>query len=193
MNAAPVTRYGRFARLLHWSMAVLLPIQIASGFASERVARRDVADLLLAMHFQLGVLLLALVMIRIAWRLLRGMPAALSIGIHRWRSRVAAGVHGALYALLLILPVSGYVIWIWMGEDRTWLGLIDVPALFSVPPDDETGRAVAWYVHVYGAWLLSGLIALHVVAALWHQFVRKDDLIRRRMLGSGHAERQEKR
>lgn len=177
------SRYDAFARALHWSMATLLPTQIALGFASERVASRTTADLLLDMHFQLGILLLALLAVRIAWRLLRGAPAALPTAASRWAVRFAHGVHGALYALLAILPLSGYVIWIWMGEGRTWLGLIDVPALFAVPPEDETGRAVAWYVHVYGAWLLSALVAVHVAAALWHQFIRKDGLIRQRMLG----------
>ena len=111
--------------------------------------------------------------------LLPPQPAAFAM--QRWARNIARAVHGALYVLLLLLPLSGYVIWIWMGAERDLLGLFDVPQLFSRPNDDERGRAIAWYVHVIGAWSLTALIALHVAAACWHQWVRKDDLIRRRM------------
>ena len=81
---------------------------------------------------------------------------------------------------MLALPLSGHVIWVWMGADRTLFGGLEMPALF-VPPDEETGRAVAWYVHVYGAWILLGLVCLHLLAAMFHEWTRGDDFIARRM------------
>lgn len=67
-----------------------------------------------------------------------------------------------------------------MNADRNLLAGIELPALF-VPPADETGRAIAWYVHVYGAWVLVVLASLHGAAALHHQWHHRDDFIARRM------------
>ena len=78
------------------------------------------------------------------------------------------------------MPLSGHVIWVWMGADRTLFGGLEMPALF-VPPDEETGRAVAWYVHVYGAWALSALAGLHVAAAVSRHCRQGDGFITRRM------------
>jgi cytochrome b561 len=62
------------------------------------------------------------------------------------------------------------------------LGVLQVPRLFSPPADDETWRAIAWYVHYWSGWALLGLVLLHVAGALWHQYIRRDGLISQRML-----------
>jgi len=161
-------RYGRTAGALHWLVAALLPVQLALGHASESVGDRVLSDALLGAHFRLGIVVLVLVALRLAWRWLHGAPSHAPRGVSSGHWRIARGVHRLLYALLLMLPLSGYVIWIWMGADRTLAGPLEVPALFTPPADDETGRAWAWYLHVYGAWVLIGLVALHAAAALLH-------------------------
>lgn len=174
--------YPASVRALHWTVAALLPLQWALGFIAERSDRHALAEALFDAHFQLGVLLFALALLRIAARLSTPAPAPLRPAPPRWQAYLARGVHLSLYALLLALPASGYVIWVWAGADRSLLGLVELPALFTPPRDDEGGRALAWYLHVYGAWLLLTLAAMHAGAALWHQLVRRDDLIGRRML-----------
>lgn len=182
MNAPRSERHHAAVRALHWLVAALLPLQWGLGYVAERTDARTLANVLFDVHFQLGVLLLALVLLRIAARLATRAPAPLHPAPPRWQARSARGVHLALYALLLAMPLSGYVIWVWMDAGRSVLGLFELPALFTPPADDERGRALAWYVHVYGAWALLALVALHAAAALWHQLVRRDGLIRRRML-----------
>ena len=81
--------------------------------------------------------------------------------------------------MLIILPVAGYVVWAHMKADMTVFGLFSVPTLFMPPVEDERLRAGAWYVHYFAGWTLAGLVALHVAAALFHQFVLRDGLIRR--------------
>lgn len=161
-------RYGRVACALHWLVAALLPAQLALGHASESVRDRVLSDALLGAHFRLGIVVLMLVVLRLAWRWRHGAPSHAPSGVAAGHWRIALGVHRLLYALLLMLPLSGYVIWIWMGADRTLFGPLEVPALFTPPPDEETGRAWAWYLHVYGAWALIGLVTLHAAAALLH-------------------------
>ncbi|HUD40364.1 MAG TPA: cytochrome b/b6 domain-containing protein, partial [Dokdonella sp.] len=144
------------------------PVQLALGYASEAVRDRVLSDTLLGAHFRLGIVVLMLVALRLAWRWRHGTPRHAPPGVAAGHWRIARGVHRLLYALLLMLPLSGYVIWIWMGADRALIGPLQVPALFTPPADDETGRAWAWYLHVYGAWVLIGLVVLHAAAALRH-------------------------
>lgn len=178
MSAA---RYPAIARWLHWAVALGVIVQLALGWGSEAID--DAADgmRVLRIHFQLGVLLLMAMLLRIAWRLSGRVPVA-DMQAPRWRRRAAGCVHATLYLLLLLLPASGYVIWVWMDASRELLGVLTVPALFVPPAEDETGRAIAWYVHWACAWTLAALVALHAAAALWHQWVLRDGLISRRML-----------
>lgn len=174
-------RYALPARLLHWAVALGVMIQIGLGWASEWTDDKQASFALIRNHFQLGVLIVALMAMRLCWRVVRGAPSPDDEG-PRWRRRAASAVHWALYGLLLTLPLSGYVIWIWMDAPRDVLGLFDVPRLFTPPAEDETWRARSWYVHYYCAWAVLLLAALHILAALWHEIVLGDRLIRRRML-----------
>ncbi|WP_183960904.1 cytochrome b/b6 domain-containing protein [Chiayiivirga flava] len=168
MSRSVEARHDPVARRLHWIVAIVLPMQFVLGCVAERASSRQIADAALAWHVQLGVVLLALTLMRLGWRLWRRIPTAVHVADPR--QRIAARcVHGSLYVLLLALPAAGYVIVVWMGEDLRLLGLVDMPRVFTPPADDETGRAIAWYVHVYGAWFLVALIAMHVAAAAWHR------------------------
>lgn len=174
-------RYRLPARILHWLVALAIPFQFYLGWASELAVDRESGWRLLILHFELGLVVAALMLLRLAWRIVHGAPAPLA-DERRWHRRLAACVHWTMYALLLLLPASGYVIWVWMEASMDVFGLFTLPRLFTPPGEDETGRAIAWYVHYWGGWMLAGLAALHVSTALWHQFVRRDGLIARRML-----------
>lgn len=178
VNGRRAQRHPLALRLLHWLLAALLALQVALGFAAEHAAAPALSEALFPLHFRLGVLILCLMLLRLAVRL--WLPAPGYVGGTRWGARLRACVHGLLYGLALVLPLSGHVIWVWMGADRTLFAGVQVPALF-VPPADETGRAIAWYVHVYGAWALSALVGLHVAAAVSRQLRQGDGFISRRM------------
>lgn len=174
------TRYAAPARILHWMVAILVVIQFYFGWASEQETDNDASFALIRVHFQLGMTIVALMLLRLLWRIARPAPAA-EPG-PRWQRRAATTTHFLLYALLFVLPLTGYVIWVWMEAPRSVFGLFDVPALFTPPVDDETGRAIAWYIHHYSAYTFAALVVIHIAAALWHEFWLSDRLIRRRML-----------
>jgi cytochrome b561 len=162
-----LARWPPSLRVLHWAMAALLPVQAALGWYGDRSADPKQAMQLLGWHHGLGMMLLALLGLRIGVRL--AAPRRAPVPGAR-AGRIAAGcAQLALYALLLALPASGYVIWVWMDAPMDVFGLIDLPRLFEPPADDERGRALAWYVHVWGAWSLAALVSLHIAAAAWHR------------------------
>lgn len=173
-------RYALPARLLHWVVAIGVVVQIGLGWASEWTEEREASFQLIYNHYQLGVILTGLMVMRVLWRVAMGAPPPDS-DEPIVRRRVASAVHWALYALLLTMPISGYIIWIWMDAPRDVLGLFELPRLFVPPAEDETWRANAWYIHVYSSWAVIALVLAHVSAALWHELMLRDRLIRRRM------------
>ncbi len=173
-------RYPPLQRGLHWGMALTLPLQGLLGWLAERVDDPALGRWLIAAHLQLGLLLLLGIALRLGLRLHRPPPALLTPD-PRWQRRMAASVHVALYLLLVLLPLSGLLLWVWMQTPLDVLGLLQLPAPMSVRPADETTLVIAWYLHVWGAWGLLGLVTLHLGAALWHQWILRDRRISRRM------------
>lgn len=170
--------WNRTARVLHWVVAAMLLMQFITGWATENAADRPAEILFGRTHFQFGVLLAGLILMRLLWRLAHAPPSP-PPDEPVWRVRIAGGAHWAIYLVLLVLPVTGYIVWVHMKEAMDLFGMVQVPALFTPPPDDERLWSGAWYVHFFAGWTLLGLIVLHISAALYHQFILKDGLIRR--------------
>lgn len=173
-------RYSRLHRRLHWATALTLPAQGLLGWLSERVDDALLGKALMAAHLQLGVVLLVLLALRLTVRFWRPTPPP-PLGDPRWQQRIAAVVHATLYALMVLLPLSGLVLWAWMRTPLDLFGLLHVAPVLSTRPDDETSLVIGWYLHVWGAWALAGVAALHVGAALWHQWIVRDRRILDRM------------
>ncbi|WP_348641771.1 cytochrome b/b6 domain-containing protein [Rhizobium sp. P44RR-XXIV] len=81
-----------------------------------------------------------------------------------------------LYALMILMPLAGYTTSAAGGRDLPWFGLFEWPNL--LPLDRPLARAAA-EVHEYGAYCLYAVVSLHILAALWHHFFRKDEVLRR--------------
>jgi cytochrome b561 len=171
-------RYSPIARWLHWLVAGLAITQIMLGFAADW-SDDPLSARLLDQHVRIGLLLLALMILRLLWRLANA-PPALPESIAAWQGRMAAVVHATLYALLLAMPVTGYVLWAWTSPTLDFFGLGPVPILFR-GGEDEFWRSVAGYAHEYGAYAISGLVLLHIGAALFHSFIVRDLSIAERM------------
>lgn len=163
-------RYGVTAQLLHWATLALVVAQPLLAELAEEAGRGGEAY---AAHRSVGITLLALTLLRIAWRSVRPPPAPPPMP--RWQRLAAVWTHWGMYLLLLAIPVSGWLMSSTSGDGVAWLGL-DLPALAA---RDEDAAEALEDVHETLFQLLLALVALHVAAAMKHQFVDRDGLIGR--------------
>ena len=173
------SRYGAVSILMHWVVALAVFALFALGFWMVGLNYysswyRTAPEL----HKSIGILLFALMLARLLWRLFSPMPAVLA-SHGRW-TRLASRVgHGFLYLGLFGVMISGYLISTADGRPIEVFGLFSVPALISGIPNQED---VAGWIHEYLAWALVIFAGLHGLAALKHHFFDRDATLLR-MLG----------
>lgn len=160
-------RYTAFARLLHWTIAALVFAQIGLGIAADRLDRVP-AQAALDAHVQVGLLILVLAVLRLLWRATHRPPPLPPALLGAWHRRAAHTAHWMLYGLLLVLPLSGYALWIWDGDVLSWFGgpVLPVPDMTG---QDEYWRSLAGYTHEYAVYALAALLVLHIGAAIGHE------------------------
>lgn len=169
--------WGSVSQAFHWGTALLVAASAPVGLIANAMERGPTERALFDVHFALGALIFLLVSARILWRFADPAPPPPS-GLGSRTVLAARLAHLAIYAALLAMIASGYVIQIHMRPALDLFGLVSLPRPFE-PGEDESLRAAAWYVHRYAFRLLLVLLALHIAAALWHQFVRRDGVLRR--------------
>jgi cytochrome b561 len=169
------TRYGVVAQLLHWLILLLVMSQIYLAVAAFRSTDPVREAELLDIHRPLGLTILILMLARLVWRVLnlQPKPADNLSGLQRGLARAT---HWTLYGLLLLIPLTG---WLKAGAESisvSYFGLFTVPGLTG---PDEALRQSLRVVHLYLNTALLLLVPIHVLAALWHHFWRRDDTLRR--------------
>jgi cytochrome b561 len=167
--------YTPVAKGLHWLMAVMILGMLALGLYMHDLPFSPQKLQLYSWHKWTGVTLFMLVWVRLAWRLVHPpppLPAQTPA-----RVKLAAGLgHGLLYVLMILIPISGWLMSSAQGFQTVWFGLVPIPDLIG------RDRALAdTLVLVHKALNLTLMItlAVHVLAALWHHFVLKDDTLQR--------------
>ena len=163
--------YSRGARLFHWLVVVLLAIQIPAGIAMISTGfQQPTIDKIFILHKGLGSILLAVILLRVVWRVLHPAPA-MDESISPAERRIAGRVHATLYALLVIMPVSGYLRVVGDGYPIELLNWLGVPPLI---PKMEGVALVASLVHRFAVFALVALFSVHVAEVLRHHFVLRD-------------------
>jgi cytochrome b561 len=178
MTAGLVTRYHPLLATLHWLLALFIVAALFLGFAV--LAKTPNADpnkiLILRAHMTGGVVIFVLMLARFVVRLATARPPVATTG-SRLLDRLTPVVHYGFYVLILLMVTSGFAMAFAAGLPAIVFGDSGdpLPASFLIYPA-RIGHGVI-------ANLLAALIALHVVAALYHQFVKKDGLFRRMGFG----------
>jgi cytochrome b561 len=165
--------WGSIAKLLHWVVATLVVVQIALGFVARGYRLSPTKLDLFVWHKSTGLLILALMLVRIAWRLANPVPA-LPPGSSPLERHAARASHLFLYLLLLLIPMSGWIVNSAANIPFRMYWQIPVPAL--VAPDKATADAAAG-AHLALAIALCLLVAGHIAAALRHHFGKRDDVL----------------
>jgi cytochrome b561 len=169
--------YGSVAVLLHWAMAVLLVVLLMMGvymvglpevgFDREKIT-------LILVHKALGFAALAAALARVAWRTSNALPA-LAAGLPEWQQVAARTVHLLFYALMLALPITGWLMSSAGGYPVSFFG-IELPDPVSVNPVHFRMWIV---VHRWLAYMIALLLVMHAGAALYHALVLRDDTLRK--------------
>lgn len=181
--AAPAGRYTALAQALHWLtgllMFAILPIAWVMTALPEKSAR---AGPLFDLHKSIGVTIFALVVVRLVWRALHppppltGEPAAIALA--------GKASHWLLYAVMVWMPVTGYVMSAAAGYPVRWFGL-PLPGL----PKDKALVDVMDAGHSLGQWAVYALVALHLAATAWHLWARRDAVLDRMLPAQTNAPR----
>ena len=174
-------RYGIVARTLHWLVFVLLAVQFAVGYAIDRA--QDLIggtidetvggeDGLVLVHVVLGITILVLAVVRLAWRRIHGLPPWAET-LSALERRIAHWVERTLYLTMFLIPITGLGLVFLSGED--WdIGEAEWEAPLEVVDDDVLLAAhIATHVVFFAAF------AVHVGMVFKHQFVDRDGLLRR--------------
>jgi len=168
-------RYTRTAQGLHWAMAVLLLGLLALGLYMHELPLSPRKLQLYSYHKWAGVTAFTLVLARLAWRATH-RPPALPPGTSR-AVQVASSVgHALLYVLMVVIPLSGWLMSSAKGFQTVWFGVLPIPDLLN--KNQPLGDALQ-AVHKYLNFTLIALVTGHVGAALKHQFIDKDHLLGR--------------
>ena len=170
-----VEKFGPVAIFLHWLIAAFLIFAVTLGLIAGDAEDSGATSTILSIHKSVGLTIFILALARLAWRLTHS-PPPLPQAMPRSQRIVAMITHGALYAFLFFLPVTGYVGVAARGRETTFFGLIDVPRWVPL------GRALslnAQNLHTFGQIALYVLLAAHIGAAAYHHFILKDGLLAR--------------
>ena len=167
--------YTAVAKVLHWLTALLVLGLIGLGLWMVGLPISLAKLYAYAWHKWIGLTVLALSVLRLAWRVYRP-PPALPDTITRWERAVAPWSHGLLLVLLLALPISGWLMSSAGGVSVVWFGILPLPDL--VPRDLALFERLRT-LHHWLAWILMALLTPHLLAVLRHDVLRRDGIFRR--------------
>lgn len=180
----PRSTYSAVAIALHWLIALLILTNIGLAWYFNTLSGEAVVPPL-ALHKSIGITVLLLSVVRIAWRLTHPAPP-LPPTMKGWERLAATGTHLIFYVLMLGLPISG---WLWVSASPllrahpiTLFGLAPWPSIpFPGMDSDQLhdARHLFETSHTLLGYLAYAAIALHVLAALKHQIIDRDDVLAR--------------
>jgi cytochrome b561 len=174
MSSPAATRYSLPAVGLHWLLAVMILGSFGVGLYMADLPFSPSRLKLYNWHKWAGVTILALAMVRLAWRLTHRPPAPPPMPA--WQRRASAITHGLMYALFFAIPLVGWAYSSAAGFPIVWFGVLPLPDF--VPADKALAEAIKPW-HGWLAWTLAALVALHVAAAFQHHFIHRDGLLSR--------------
>jgi len=180
MISNTTTAWGSVSRALHWILGLTIIGMLAYGWWMNHLAARPDRFFHRSIHADIGYVVLLLMLVRLIWRGINPVPLP-AAGSPRWERLAARINHWALYLVTLVVALLG---WAHSGAHKpdyaSFFGLFRVPQFTST---DKSAADFYEHWHIYGAYLLTALVAFHLLAALFHHFVRRDRVVGRMVDG----------
>jgi cytochrome b561 len=175
MRNAVRSNYSRGAIALHWSIGVLMILNLLGGFFHESFGKAAV-PLIMGLHKSTGILILVLTVGRLVWRLTH-RPPPLADTVKRWEKGLAHATHWAFYLLMFALPITGWLMSSAGGRKYpiSFYGLFPVP--FLPVAQDKAAANIYAERHEMLGFIIAALIILHIAAALKHHLLDKDNTV----------------
>lgn len=165
--------YSGVAKAFHWTIVLLIAYMLYNGWTADDVPR-EARGGVMQLHAGFGIIVLVLMAARLAWRV--GHPApALPSDLPRWQVIASRATHHGLYFLVILQPLLGLTLGITSTKSNLMpFGLFGLQAV----PNNAIHH-VAGLLHGLNAYLIAALVVLHILAALYHHFVRHDAVLKR--------------
>jgi cytochrome b561 len=171
--------YGPTAKFFHWLIFLLLAAQYAIGSIMPHIGRKTLDESWVHWHLLVGAVILLVIVARFAWRLFH--PVALADGLSGWELVLSRITHLTLYALVFVMTVLGWE----AANDRGW----DVPLFGVIPLPKLAAKGTPWAheagdIHDILVYVLLGFIILHLLGALYHYFIKRDQVVQRMLMAN---------
>lgn len=166
--------FGFVPKIFHWAMAVIIVALLFSGFLMETMEGDPVRRDIMSWHKSFGLLILFLAAARLAWKAFNPPPEPLVS--KTWEKWAAKGLHGALYAVFIALPLSGWIMSSAAGFAPQFFGLFALPGF--VAKSQETAGA-AREAHEILAYVIIAMVAAHIAATFKHHVIDRDATLQR--------------
>jgi len=174
-------RYGAIPQALHWDVAALALVAWALGTFDDVFPKGPARASALFVHLSTGLAVIAFVAVRLLWRIGDPPPRPEKTPLGAWMDRAGRLAHGALYVLLIAVPIAGIVVQFGRGDALPLFGLWHIPSPW---PADRAFARSAKEVHEVLAHALLILAGLHAAAALVHHWIFRDRTLIRMLPGA---------
>ena len=175
MTSRDARAYTPTAKALHWTIVLLVTAQFVTALAMPDIGPHTQPDTWISLHFSIGVLILAVMAVRLVHRLMYPVPLEASQA-PAWERFVALLTHRLFYLILLVGPLLG---WASASAHRLTVSLFGLVTLPAIAAPKARWALTAGDVHATAMWVLLALVAMHAAAALYHHVVRHDSILRR--------------
>lgn len=171
--------YSSGSKFFHWTIAIIVISMLSVSFFLEDLPEQYIATAFMV-HKSFGLTVLGLMLLRLLWIIHTGKPA-LPPNIPTWQRHLARLVQTSLYLFLFLMPLSGWMLTTAKNRIPVYFGMFSLP-MPGVPVSESLGELME-QCHGVIAWILIGLIMLHVAGAFKHHVINKDDVLRSMLPG----------
>lgn len=170
------TTYGSITRILHGLVFILVTAMLIVGSFMDGLQNKALKGMVIGWHKQLGMLVLIIAILFIIWSLLNIKPGY-SAKMPAWEGHLARFVHFCIYVLLVAMPLSGWMFSTAGGRPPRILNQFDLPMPWI--PVSTPLKKIGFEIHSIFAWALFALLVLHLLGALKHHFIDRNNVLMR--------------